>query len=90
MNFVNYEGNAASFWCFMGVIALKRFQEATSVQDRTASHRAATMSPNAIVSFLNTLWRLPELLGSLGHRGRVLWIIVTIDLAPCFVEGAAN
>lgn len=37
-DFVNYEGNAAQFWCFKGMIALKCFQ-GTLVQRRTVSHR---------------------------------------------------
>lgn len=48
------------------------------------------MCVKALASFLNTLWRLPELLESLGHRGRVIWATITIELAPCSVEGISN
>lgn len=48
------------------------------------------ISPKAIVSFLNTLWRLSEQLESLGHRSRVMWVIIMIDLAPCLMEDISN
>lgn len=48
------------------------------------------MSLNVIVLFLNIFWRFLELFGFLGYRGRVLWIIVIIDLVFCFVEGVVN
>lgn len=91
-NRITVEGeiSAAQFWSIKGVIALKCFQEATTVQDRTASHREGMINPKAIVSFLNTVWRLPELLGFLGQRGRVMCVTVPIDLAPHFVEGVSN
>lgn len=60
------------------------------MQDWTASQREALMIPEAVVSLLNTFWRLPETLECLVHGGRAMRITVTINLTPCIVEDDPN
>lgn len=74
--------SAAQFGCIKGMIALKCFQEATSMQDRTAWRREGMTHP-----FLNTLWETSRATWVIGAERQSNVDYSTNRFSPLFCGG---